>query len=92
MILNGQISLTDCVYFPGYSAKCVSFICLGIWWRHEIWVSKILNFLENEKSFWREIKNIFPSAHVVPFRLTKQISKNVVDTTFNSFLIEIPII
>ena len=36
---------------------------LGIWWRHEIWISKILNFnsLENEKSFRSEIKNIFPS-------------------------------
>ena len=32
------------------------------WWRHEIWISKVLffDFLENEKSFWIE-KNMFPS-------------------------------
>ena len=36
-------------------------LCLGIWWRHEIWISGILkfDFLENKKSFWSEIKNIF---------------------------------
>ena len=29
-------------------------------WRHENWKSKILkfDFLENEKSFWSEIKNV----------------------------------
>ena len=34
---------------------------LAIWWRHEIWRSKVLkfDFLENEKSFRSEIKNIF---------------------------------
>ena len=33
---------------------------LGIWWRHETWVSKILkfDFLENRKSFWSETKNL----------------------------------
>ena len=47
------------VYFPSYSVKCVS--CLGIWWRHDIWISEKLksDYLKNEKSFWSEIKNIF---------------------------------
>ena len=32
---------------------------LRIWWRHEIWISKILNFdfLKYEKSFSSEIKH-----------------------------------
>ena len=35
---------------------------LGIWWRHNIWISEKLKFdyLKNEKSFRGEIKNIFP--------------------------------
>ena len=35
----------------------------GIWWRREIWISKILkfDFLENKKNLWSEMKNIFPS-------------------------------
>ena len=34
---------------------------LGIWWRHDIWISENLKFdyLKNEKSFRSEIKNIF---------------------------------
>ena len=38
-------------------------LCLGIWWRHKIWKYRNLKFgfLENKKSFWSEIKNIFPS-------------------------------
>ena len=38
-------------------------LCLGIWWRHEIWKCRILKFdyLENKKSFWSKIKNTFPS-------------------------------
>ena len=36
--------------------------CLGIWWRHDIWISKMLkvDYLKNEKSFRSEIKSIFP--------------------------------
>ena len=61
---------------------CVS--CLGIWWRHEIWITKKLklHYLKNEKSFQSEIKNIF---QVLSFRHMKQTSKNVADTTFNRF-------
>ena len=35
----------------------------SIWWRHEIRMSKLLNFdfLENKKDFWSEMKNCFPS-------------------------------
>ena len=59
-------------------------IRVGIWWRHETWIFKILksDFLENEKSFWSEIKNIFPIWQVLSFRLKKQTSKNVANTTF----------
>ena len=33
---------------------------LGIWWRHDIWISEKLKFgyLNNEKSLRSEIKNI----------------------------------
>ena len=60
------------------------FLWLGIWWRHEFWKSENLNFyyLENKKSFWSEIKNIFPSFASTLFRLKNQTSKNVVNTTF----------
>ena len=36
--------------------------CLGIWWRHDTWISENLKFdyLKNEKSFQSEIKNISP--------------------------------
>ena len=38
-------------------------LCLSIWWRHKVWITKNLkfDFLENEKNFWTEIKNIFLS-------------------------------
>ena len=43
----------------------------------------IFDFLENEKSFSSEIKNIFPSFTSAFFSTQKQTSKNVVvDTTF----------
>ena len=51
---------------------------LGIWWRHDIWISKKLKFdyLKNEKSFRGEKKQILSFRHI------KQTSKNVVDTIF----------
>ena len=54
------MSLPDCVYFPIYSVKCVSW--QGIWWCHKIWIFVKLKFdyLKNEKSFQSEIKNLFP--------------------------------
>ena len=55
---------------------------------NEIWIPKILKFgfLENGKNFWSEIKNIFPSStsSLFYFRLKKQTSKNVTDTTFKN--------
>ena len=38
--------------------------CLGIWWRHDIWISEksTFDYLKNEKSFWSEIKSIFRSS------------------------------
>ena len=41
------------------------------------------NFLENEKSFQSETKNSFSQFHLL-FRLKKQTSKNVADTTFKA--------
>ena len=34
--------------------------CLGIWWRHDIWISEksTFDYLKNEKSFRSEIKSI----------------------------------
>ena len=40
------------------------------------------NAVENNKSFWSEIKNIFPCFASTLFTHTKQTSKNVADTTF----------
>ena len=67
MIKTGQISLKDCFYCPSYSIILV--LRLGIWWRDEIWIFKILNldFLEKEKSFLSEIKDIFFSFTSVLF-------------------------
>ena len=62
-------------------------LCLGIWWRHEIWKCKILkfDFLENEKSFWSEIRNIFLAWQVLVFRLKKQTGKTVAKTVTKTF-------
>ena len=70
------ILLPDCVYFPSYSIICVSCF-MGIWWCHDIWISKILkvDYLTNEKSL---------VSQVLSYRHTKQTSKNVADTTFNT--------
>ena len=61
------------VHFPSYSVKRISFLCLGSWWRYEICISKILNFdfLENDKSFWSKIKNIFSNFTSASFRKNK---------------------
>ena len=64
MTETGQMSLTDYVCFSSYSVKRISVLSLGIWCRHEIWISNILkcDFLEKEKNFWKEIKNILPGS------------------------------
>ena len=58
--------------------------CLGIWWRHDVWISKMLkiDYLNNEKSFQSEIKSIFPCFESAVFYTSKQTCKNVADTTF----------
>ena len=44
------------------------------------------DFLENKKSFWSEIKKTFFLVwQVLSFRLEKQTSTNVADTTFKSY-------
>ena len=64
-------------------------LCLGIWWCHDSWKCRILKFgfLEDEKSFWSETKNIFPSLTSAPVWIKKQTSKNVADITFDNHLI-----
>ena len=58
-------------------------LCLGIWWRYKVWITENLkfDFLENEKRFWIEIKNIFPSftSVLLDFLLS---GKHVAGTTF----------
>ena len=44
------------------------------------------DYLKNEKSFRSEIKAFFLVSNFLSFRDTKQTSKNVADTTFNSCL------
>ena len=60
---------------------CVS--CLGVWWRHNIWISEKLKFdsLKNEKSF-RSKKTFILVQQVRSFTRTKQTSQNVPDKTF----------
>ena len=50
---TGQISLPDCVYFSSYSVRRISFSCLGIWWRHLIWILKLwtLIFSRTKRDF-----------------------------------------
>ena len=63
MTETGQVSLADCVYSPSYSVKCISRFMLMHLITSQIRKCKILkfDFLENEKSFSSEMKNIFPS-------------------------------
>ena len=58
-----------------------SFLCLGIWWRHEIWRSEILkfDFLRNKRAFEVKWKIFFLVWQLLLFRLKKQTSKNVAD-------------
>ena len=58
----GQMSLTDCLLLKLFSETYFFVLSLGIWCRHEIWISNILkcDFLEKEKNFWKKIKNILP--------------------------------
>ena len=55
--------------------SCVS--CLGIWWRHDSWISQKLksDYLKNTKSFGSDIKCFL-------WDIQKPSSKNVADTTF----------
>ena len=43
--------------------------CLGIWWRHDIWVSQMFQFdyFKNQKSFRSEIKSIFSCFEIALF-------------------------
>ena len=65
--------------------------CLGISWRHDIWISENLkvDYLKNEKSFWSETKKIFSLvSQDLSFRHRKQTSKNVGDTTLKLWQIK----
>ena len=52
-------------------------LCLGIWWCHEIWKCRILNFdfLKNKKKFWRKIKTFFLMWKVLSFRPKNKLTK-----------------
>ena len=58
---------------------------LGIWWCHDVQISENLKFdyLENEESFWSEMKIFFLVSQVLSSRHAKQTSENVADRTFN---------
>ena len=52
-----------------------------------------IDFLDNKKSFWNEIKNIISSFAELSFRLLKkQTSRNVADRTFNDKSSAYPIV
>ena len=59
--------------------------CLGIWWRHDIWIlKKIKNLVISRTKRAFEVKKTTFVSQVLSFRHTKQTTKNVVvDTTFN---------
>ena len=63
-------------------------LCLSIGWQHKISKCRILkfDFLESEKSFWSEIKIFSLVWQTLLFRLKKQTSKNVADTTFKTLV------
>ena len=69
--VTSQISLTDGIYFPRYSVKCVSCFMLRDLMTSRNCISEILkfDFLENKKSLQSEIKNIFSGFKVLSFRL-----------------------
>ena len=81
-----QTSLPDCVYFPSYSIKCVS------WFMHmhlmTSWHLNIRNFKillsqeQKELSKWNKTTFSFVS-QMLSFRCTKQTRKNEADTTLN---------
>ena len=49
------------------------FSFLGIWWRHDIWITEKLKFdyFKNKKSFRTEMKNIVPCFTSAPFQTYK---------------------
>ena len=75
-------------YFLNYSVKCVScFMFRHLMRCHYIWISEKLKFgyLMNEERFRSEINFFFLVSRVLLFRIAKQTSKTVADTTFNDF-------
>ena len=70
-----QNPLSDCVYFPSYSLKCVLWLMLGhlmTSWRLDIWKVKIWLYQERrELRKWNKETFLLVS-QVLSFRLTKQ--------------------
>ena len=83
------MSLADCVYFPSYSVKCISYFML----RH-LMTSQNLKMCNFKIWFSREQKELFKwnKKHFSYFdnysRLDLQTSTSVVDTTFNWSIME----
>ena len=62
------------VLLPMLFSKMRFVFYLGIWERHDIWISEKLKFdyLKNKKTFWSEMKDILLVSQVLFFRLTKK--------------------
>ena len=82
--LNWPNLITRLCLVPKLFSKICSVSCLGIWWRHDIWITEKLKFdyLMNKKNFTSYLKVIFLVSQVLSFRHTKQTRKNVANTNF----------
>ena len=60
--INWPNFITKLCFTPKLFNNMFRVSCLGIWWRHDIWISEKwkTDYLKNEKSFRNEIKYIFP--------------------------------
>ena len=67
--------LSDCVYFPSYSLKCVLWLMLGhlmTSWRLDIWKVKTWLYQERKELRKWNKETFFLISQVLAFRLTKQ--------------------
>ena len=51
------------------------------------YLKRTFEYLKNEESFRSEIEKTFPCFTMLSFRLTKETSKNVAETTFKNGLV-----
>ena len=88
--INWPNFITKLCFTPKLFNNMFRVSCLGIWWRHDIWISEKLesDYLKNEKSFWSEIKNTFLVSKVLPFRHTKQTNENVAEWSLRTIFLQ----